>query len=411
MTRQQALNLITQAEEENSARYKEIEAIAFANQERVLNAFRDNKVALRHFSGSTGYSYEDEGKHVLSKVFADSFYAESGIVSPLIASGTHAITVALFGVLRPSNTIVSITGMPYDTLIPVVTGEGNGSLKDFNIDFISVPLDSNGKIDNKAVKSTIKNKKPTAVFIQRSRGYTWRNSLTIQEIKQAVELVKKESPDTIVLVDNCYGEFVEELEPTAVGADIIIGSLIKNPGGGIAPTGGYICGKKHLIEQIANRLTAPGVGVEVGSYTGGYRDYFQGLFLASHTTAEALKGALLFRTIYTKLGFSVKPAKNDTMSDIICSIRFDDSQKMLNFCKSIQAVSPVDSFASPEPWDMPGYKDKVVMAAGSFIQGASIELSCDGPMRPPYIAYLQGALNYAHARLAVMHTLMAHTDK
>jgi len=407
MTKQQIQNLITEAEKQNKETFAVIDNIALFNQEKVLDSFKQNHVALRHFSGSTGYSYEDEGKHILSKVFASVFNAESAIVSPLIASGTHAISTALFGLLRPGDTLYSLTGMPYDTLVPVIIGEKNGSLKEFGISFSKTDFLASGELDIKNIKIALK-QKPTIIFIQRSRGYTWRNSLSIDVIGDIVELVKKITPTSLVVVDNCYGEFTEIREPLEAGADIIIGSLIKNPGGGLAPTGGYIAGKKNLVDKIANRLTAPGVGVEVGSYTDGYRNFFQGFFMAPHTTAEALKGALLFRSVFAGLGYEVLPkidGMGGTFSDIICSIKFNDPDKLVAFCQAIQACSPVDSFAKPMPWDMPGYDNKVIMAAGSFVQGASIELSADGPMREPYIAFMQGGLNYAHIRIALERTL------
>ena len=406
MTKELALKLILYAERHNETIYKNIDAMVLFNQEKVLNSFKENRVALRHFAGSTGYSYEDEGKHVLGKVFAGAFGSESAIVSPLIASGTHAIAIALFGLLRHGDTMLSVTSMPYDTLVPVIMGEGNGSLKDYGIKFDKVDFNKDGYLDMFAIKKALA-AKPTMVFLQRSRGYAWRNSLSIAYIKKVVKLVKEITPSSLIVVDNCYGEFTSTSEPIQVGADIIVGSLIKNPGGGIAPTGGYICGKNSLIDKIANRLTAPGVGVEVGSYQSGYRDYFQGFFMAPHIVGEALKSSILFATLYEKLGFEVLSPKNGTMSDIICSIKFKNCKKVIKFSQAIQGASPVDSFAAPEPWDMPGYDSKVIMAAGSFVQGASIELSCDAPMREPYIVHLQGALNYAHARIAACATLQA----
>ncbi|MCL2847405.1 MAG: methionine gamma-lyase family protein [Firmicutes bacterium] len=407
MTKQEIINLINQAEKQNENAFKTIEANAFLNQEKVLDAFKGNCVALRHFAGSTGYSYEDEGKHILSRVFATAFCAESAIVSPLIASGTHAISTALFGLLRPHDTLYSPTGMPYDTLVPVIIGDNNGSLKEFDVTFSKTDFLDNGELDIEKIKIALK-EKPTVVFIQRSRGYRWRNSLSIETIGEMVNLVNKITPKSLIVVDNCYGEFAETREPLEVGADIIIGSLIKNPGGGLAPTGGYIAGKKDLIGKIANRLTAPGVGVEVGSYTDGYRNFFQGYFMAPHTTAEALKGALLFRSVFSCLGYEVLPKvcnNKNTLSDIICSIKFNNPDKLVAFCQAIQACSPIDSFAKPMPWDMPGYDNKVIMASGSFVQGSSIELSADGPMREPYIAFMQGGLNYAHIKIALQRVL------
>ncbi|MCL2375676.1 MAG: methionine gamma-lyase family protein [Firmicutes bacterium] len=406
MDKNQIEKFIAECENESIAGMRRIDEIALYNQKKVLDAFRQNSVALRHFAGSTGYGYEDAGKSVLSAVFASAFGAEKGIVSPVLASGTHAISTALFGVLRPSDTLLSVTGMPYDTLVPVIEGSGNGSLKEFGIKFEKIELLKDSSFDIKKIQTILsKTKKPKVVWIQRSRGYTWRDSLSIEKIKQITTLVKILSPQTIVMVDNCYGEFTEKLEPTQVGVDVIIGSLIKNPGGGIAPTGGYICGKSIYIDQIANRLTAPGVGVDVGSYADGYRNYFQGFFLAPHTTAQALKGALLFRTAFSKLGYDTLPHKTNIISDIICSIRFNTAEELVKFCQSIQSCAPVDSFAVPEPWAMPGYKDKVIMASGSFVQGSSIELSADAPLREPYIAFVQGGLTYEHIKLALTECL------
>ena len=404
MEEKQAFKLIAECEKENVEAYQRIDEIAFYNQKKVLDAFRKRNVALRHFSGSSGYGYEDCGKHVLSAVFADAFGAEAGLVSPLFASGTHAISTVLFGLLRPGETVLSISGMPYDTLIPVLMGKGIGSLAEFGIKFNKVDLQKNGDFDIVAIQKFLL-QKPKMVYIQRSRGYTWRNSFTVSQIGQIVALVRRLSPQSIIVVDNCYGEFTECEEPISAGADVIVGSLIKNPGGGLAQTGGYVCGVKAYVDLIANRLTAPGLGADVGSYAYGYRTYFQGLFLAPHTTAQALKGALLFQSVFSKLGYEVLPSKDSNGRDIICSIRFHSCDEMTKFCRAIQRASPIDSFATPEPSDMPGYADKVIMAAGTFVQGSSIELSADGPVREPYIAHVQGGLIYPHIKIAVCECL------
>ena len=388
--------------EKCSARFAEIDAAALHNQKKVLDAFRKNRVALRHFNGTSGYGYDDEGRGNLARVFADVFHTEKAIVSPLLTSGTHAITVALFGLVKSGDVILSITGTPYDTLHGVING-ANGSLADYGVKFYSVPL-SDGKIDCDKVTEAIKKYCPSVIYIQRSRGYEWRDAFSTEDIFKAVQCVRSVT-DACIAVDNCYGEFVETSEPTDAGADVVIGSLIKNPGGSIAPTGGYIAGKTKYIDKIAGRLTAPTVGTEVGSYAAGYRTFYQGLFLAPHVVAQSLKTAVLFSSVLGSLGYDVKPLPDEKFYDIVCSIRFGEKQKLIDFVQAIQYVSPVDSYVTPEPWDMPGYDDEVIMAAGCFVQGASIELSCDGPVRPPYIAYLQGGITFEHGIIALEKVL------
>lgn len=388
--------------EKCSARFAEIDAAALHNQKKVLDAFRKNRVALRHFNGTSGYGYDDEGRGNLARVFADVFHTEKAIVSPLLTSGTHAITVALFGLVKSGDVILSITGNPYDTLHGVING-ANGSLADYGVKFYSVPL-SDGKIDCDKVTEAIKKYCPSVIYIQRSRGYEWRDAFSTEDIFKAVQCVRSVT-DACIAVDNCYGEFVETSEPTDAGADVVIGSLIKNPGGSIAPTGGYIAGKTKYIDKIAGRLTAPTVGTEVGSYAAGYRTFYQGLFLAPHVVAQSLKTAVLFSSVLGSLGYDVKPLPDEKFYDIVCSIRFGEKQKLIDFVQAIQYVSPVDSYVTPEPWDMPGYDDEVIMAAGCFVQGASIELSCDGPVRPPYIAYLQGGITFEHGIIALEKVL------
>lgn len=395
--------LILQAEQELSGKFKNIEDIALNNQNKVLEAFRKNKIALRHFSSTTGYGYDDIGRDMLCTLFADVFGAESAIVSPLLANGTHAISTALFGILRPGDTLYSITGNPYDTLMNVVEGEGIGSLKEFGIKFTKTEL-NNGKIDSEQVISRIKKNKPAAVFIQRSRGYNWRSALSVNEIGEIATKIKQIS-DIPIIVDNCYGEFVDVSEPTEAGADIVIGSLIKNPGGGLAPTGGYIAGKKALTYKIASRLTAPGLGMEVGSYAYGYQYYYQGIFVAPHVVSQALKASALFSRVFEMLDYKTLPLFNEKQNDIITSIQFKTKEELISFCQTIQTFSPIDSYVVPEPWDMPGYEHQVIMAAGTFVEGASIELSADAPIKEPYIAYFQGALTYEHAKLVLNQIL------
>ena len=363
-----------------------IDKTALANQRKVLDAFIAEKIEPRHFAASTGYGYGDVGREALCRVFARCMGAESAIVSPLIASGTHAIAAALFGVLRPGGRLVCATGQPYDTLRQSIWGDGCGSLKDYGIKA------ETGK--NYAGAD--------AVFIGRSRGYEWRETLSVNDILLLVNRIKKANSKAVIIVDNCYGEFVETREPCEVGADLIAGSLIKNPGGGLAPTGGYIAGRAALLGAVANRLTAPGIGGEVGSCASGYLPYFQGLFTAPHVTAGALKASVLFRQFFAKRGYEVSPKATKAGGDIIAAIKFNDPDKLLKFARIVQANSPVDSAATPTPWDMPGYEHQVVMAAGAFVQGASIELSADAPMKPPYIAYVQGALTLEHAKLVLL---------
>ncbi|MDE7163861.1 MAG: methionine gamma-lyase family protein [Clostridiales bacterium] len=394
--------LIEQAINNLADSFKRVEGIALDNQKKVLDAFIKNRIALRHFAPTSGYGYDDVGRDTLYKLYADVFGTESAIVSPMITSGTHALTIALFGLLRPNQTLLCATGKPYDTLNDVIFGDGIGSLKDFNVNCVIVPL-KHGTPDYEAIKAKIQEEKPSVVAIQRSRGYDMRPALSVNQIREIIKLAKREN--CMVMVDNCYGEFTETTEPSE--ADAIVGSLIKNPGGGIAPTGGYICGTARAISQIEGRFTSPSIGREVGSYAGDYRLFYQGLFLAPHVTAQSIKTALLFSEVFSKLGYDTLPKPSDNIDDIICSVNFNDEQKLIEFCKTIQSVSPVDSFASPEPWDMPGYNDKVIMAAGAFVQGSSIELSCDAPIRPPYTAYFQGGLTFEHGMLALEACLQA----
>lgn len=393
---------IKNCEDKLKDQFERIDGVAFFNQTKVCEAFAANRIAARHFSGTTGYGYGDDGRDTLGKVFAQAFGAEDGIVSPHVLSGTHALTVALFGLLRPGDTLFCVSGLPYDTIRGVINGEGNGSLKDFGINFKCVDL-INGKFDFTAIKEGLP--KAKVVYIQRSRGYELRDAFSVDEIGEVCRFVRENGFNGCIFVDNCYGEFAEKREPTEVGADIIVGSLIKNPGGGLAQTGGYICGKADYIDMIGKRLTAPSIGTEVGSHALGYQYYYQGFFLAPHVVAQALKCSLLIGEAMAGLGYKNYPPVNAVPHDITRAIQFDSAEKMVHFICEVQYASPVDSFVTCEPWDMPGYDDKIIMAAGTFVSGASIELSADGPVKPPYIAYFQGGLTYEHGKYALMKIL------
>ena len=384
--------------------FDRLDSVALANQQRVIEAFQKHELALRHFNGTSGYGSDDVGRNTLNKVLATIFGAESAIVSPLIASGTHAISLVLFGVLRPNDIVLSVTGKPYDTLLDVVYKQGVGSLKDFNVHFDTVDL-VDGEFDYASIERYLNCNKVRMIYLQRSRGYAWRPALSIAQIENICAFVKKINPQVVVFCDNCYGEFVEEREPTQVGVDLCAGSFIKNIGGGIAPTGGYVVGRDDLVELVAGRLTAPSIGSEVGSYQPGYRLFYQGLFLAPHVVNQALKTSTLFSYVLTQRGYDVTPHAGDHLGDIVCSIKLNDPDKAIKFCQAIQSVAPVDGFVKPEPWTQPGYADKVIMAAGCFVEGASIELSCDGPIRPPYTVYLQGGLTIEHGILALEQVL------
>lgn len=401
----EVIEMSKKALDDISGIFKEIDDIKDYNQLKVLHAMQSERLSDAHFTNTTGYGYGDIGRDTLDRVYSKVFCCEDALVRPHIVSGTHAITLALSGNLRPNDTILSITGRPYDTLLQVIgiEGENNGSLKEFGIKYKQIDLLDNGKIDINSVIEAIKSDNTIKMAtIQRSTGYGLRPSLQINDIKEAIAAVKSVRDDVICFVDNCYGEFIDILEPTEVGADIIAGSLIKNIGGGIAPTGGYVCGRKKYVEQAAYRLTAPGLGKECGSTFGVIRQMFQGLFLAPHITAEALKSAIFCSRLMEVAGFEISPRYFKRRSDIIQAIKFNNKKDLINFCKGIQKGSPVDSFVECEPWDMPGYTDQVIMAAGAFIQGSSIELSADAPIRPPYIAYLQGGLTFEHAKIGIM---------
>lgn len=398
--------LIEQAEKELTIRFDEIEANEEARTRQLLDSFRKFGVSYRHFAPTTGYGYDDIGRDTLERIYADLFHTEAALMRPHVASGTAALSLTLFGLTRPGKRILSATGMPYDTLQTVIgTGEQTppGSLKEMGIGFDCVEL-KDGRIDVEAVENAIR-ENTGLIIAQRSRGYAWRPSLRPEDFEELAEMIHLRHPGIRLMVDNCYGEFVCGDEPTDHGADVCVGSLIKNPGGGIAPTGGYVVGKAEDIERIAYRLTAPGLGRELGSYAASYRPFYQGLFMAPHTVTQALKTALLTARVFENLGFDTTPPSDEPRADIIQAIRFGKPELLVAFCQGIQTASPVDSMALPEPWDMPGYDDPVVMAAGTFVAGASIELSADGPMREPYTAYMQGGLTYAHGRIALSEAL------
>lgn len=383
---------------------REIEDIQEYNQIKMIKAFQQAGVRESCFSGSTGYGYDDFGRDALDRVYAFAFDAEDALVRHNFVSGTHALTVALFGVLRPGDTMLSVTGMPYDTIRSAIGIEGNypGSLKDFGISFEMTELLPDGMLDYAQIKSDIEQKQPEMVYIQRSRGYSTRPTLTWREIKKICDIAKKASPRSVIMLDNCYGEFVEKVEPLTVGVDLMAGSLIKNAGGGIAPTGGYIAGKRELVEMCAYRLTTPGTGKEIGATLGNNRELFMGAYHAPHVTGEALKTAVFAAALFELLGFETAPKYSDPRGDIIQLIMLGDEEKLCRFCEGIQSGSAVDSFVTPVPSDMPGYESQVIMAAGAFTLGSSIELSADAPLREPYAVWMQGGLNFHGGKLGVM---------
>jgi cystathionine beta-lyase family protein involved in aluminum resistance len=404
--------LVKEVEAQIAPIHQQIDERIETNQFRVLKSFQNNQVSDSHFIPSTGYGYDDRGRDTLEKIYAEVFGGEAGLVRPQIISGTHAISIALFGILRPGDELLYITGKPYDTLEEIVgiRGNGVGSLKEFGITYNSVALTEEGRIDFPKVRAAI-GPKTKMIGIQRSKGYATRPSFTIAEIKEMVDFVKEIKRDLVVFVDNCYGEFVEELEPCHVGADLIAGSLIKNPGGGLAKTGGYIVGKKELVEACSYRMTSPGIGAEAGASLYSLQEMYQGFFLAPHVVGQALKGAVFTSAILEKLGMNTHPRWDAKRTDLIQSVQFDDREKMVAFCQAIQYASPINSHVTPYPSYMPGYEDDVIMAAGTFIQGASIELTADGPTRPPYVAYVQGGLTYSHVKIAICIALNRLLEK
>lgn len=391
------------AEEKVQPYFKKAEDIAFYNQRKVLKAFRDNKVSDFHLAGTTGYGYDDSGRDTLEQVYADVFGAERCLVRGQIVSGTHAIAISLFGVLRPGDELMYITGEPYDTLASIVDGgeEDTGSLKDYGIDYQHIDLLEDGSVDFEEVEKQISDK-TRVIGIQRSKGYSDRPSFTIAEIDEMVRRVRQMKEDVIIFVDNCYGEFVETMEPTELGVDLMAGSLIKNPGGGLVRTGGYVAGKEELVERCAYRMTSPGLGSESGASLDTLLEMYQGFFLAPHVVSQAVKGAIFTSALLEDFGMTTTPHYTAERTDLIQSVSFDTPEQMIGFCQMIQENSPINAHYTPVPSYMPGYTDDVIMAAGTFIQGSSIELTADGPIRPPYTAYVQGGLTYEHVKAAVL---------
>lgn len=381
--------------------WQEVDRVVILNQARVLGAFHAASISDTHFASSSGYGYGDAGRERIDQAFAAAFGGEAGLVRVQFASGTHAIACALFGVLRPGDLLLAAAGTPYDTLLQVIGG-GAGSLQEWGVRYREIPLLPDGSPDVDGLVRVAAQERARAVFIQRSRGYSLRPSLTVEAIGRLIAAVKAARPESLCLVDNCYGEFVEEREPCEVGADLVCGSLIKNPGGGLAPTGGYLVGKSELIEQAAARLIAPGIGMEVGANLGANRLILQGLFMAPHVTGEALKGAIFTAAFFERLGFRVRPRADEPRTDLVQAVELGSPEALIAFCEAVQASGPVDAHVRPEPWAMPGYRDPVIMAAGTFVQGSSIELSADGPMRPPYTAYFQGGLTREHVMIAAL---------
>lgn len=405
------IELSTLAEQAILPQFKKIEDIAAFNQLKVLSAMQAHHLSDRHFGWHTGYGYDDPGREATEAIFATVFGAEEAIVRPLIVNGTHALTLCLQGVLRPGDTMLSVSGKPYDTLENVIGlaegSEGMGTLKEYGIHYEGIDLLENGLIDEEAVASRLANSEQPVkmVYVQRSGGYSWRKAITLAELEKLCQLVKGLSPNTMIMVDNCYGEFLDVKEPTEVGADLMAGSLIKNPGGGLALSGGYIAGKAEYVEKVAYRMTTPGIGKECGLTFGQTRSLLQGLFLAPTVVSAALKGAVFCSRLYSDLGYDVCPKWDDDRSDIIQSVKLGSPDKVIAFCEGIQSAAPVDAFVSPVPWAMPGYTCDVIMAAGAFVQGSSIELSADAPIREPFIVYFQGGLTYDHSKFGAMKSL------
>lgn len=401
---QEIREMAARATQDVQPAFERIDRIAAENAEKVLAAFRNNRVSDSCFAGTTGYGYDDKGREVLDSIYAEVFGAQRALVRSGLVNGTHAITAALFSAVRPGDTLLSATGLPYDTLQSAIgiSGDYPGSLKYYGISYGQVDLTPEGRPDYEAIGAAAADKRVTAVEVQRSRGYSSRPAFTVEEIGRICEIVHRVNPKAAVIVDNCYGEFTETMEPTQMGADLMAGSLIKNPGGGIAPMGGYIAGKAELVEAASYRMTSPGIGGECGATLGNNRLMFQGFFMAPHTTAQALKTAVFCARMMELLGFESAPGWAEPRTDIIQTVSLKSPEMMSLFCRGIQAGAPVDSFVTPEPWEMPGYDCPVIMAAGAFVQGASIELSADGPVREPYTVYMQGGLTFESARLGIM---------
>lgn len=392
-------------------RFKRVDEIAEINQLKVLKAMQKNKVSDIHFAASSGYGYNDLGRDTLEAVYADVFHTEAALVRPAILCGTHALTVALFGNLRPGDEVLSPVGKPYDTLDGVIgITPTAGSLAEYGVTYAQVDLLPDFSFDYEGIKAAIGDK-TKLVTIQRSKGYAVRPTFSVEKIGELISFIKKIKPEIICMVDNCYGEFVEEIEPSDVGADMVVGSLIKNPGGGLAPIGGYIAGKEKYVDMASYRMSCPGLGKEIGASLGLNQQLYQGLFMAPTVTAGAVKGAIFAANVYESLGFDVLPDSKEDRYDIIQAVSLKSGERLKAFCEGIQAAAPVDSFVTPEPWDMPGYNDQVIMAAGAFVQGSSIELSADGPMREPYAAYFQGGLTFNHAKFGIMMSLQKIFEK
>ena len=398
-------NLSQEVRDDIKYKFDEIKKVREYNQYKVLKAMQKANLSDNHFNWTTGYGYNDVGREKIEEIYSEVFGAEDALVRPIIVNGTHALTLCLQGIVRPGDEILSVTGKPYDTLEGVIgIREEKGSLKEFGVTYNQVDFLEDGNVDLDGIKEKI-NDKTKLVMIQRSKGYSWRKSLTIADIKEVIEVIKSIKPEVIVMVDNCYGEFIETQEPTEVGADIMAGSLIKNPGGGLALTGGYIAGKKELVELISYRLTSPGIGKECGLTFGTSRSVLQGFFMAPYVVSQAVMGAIFCARAFEKMGYEVLPKPNDVRSDIIQIVRLKDAKEVIAFCQGIQAAAPVDSYVKPEPWAMPGYDDEVIMAAGAFIQGSSIELSADAPIRPPYNVYFQGGLTFDHSKIGTLKAI------
>ena len=406
------LDLIEKSEHEVEERFADLDDIMAYNQYKVLDAFQKNGIRDMHFSWNTGYGYDDPGRDAIERVYADIFNTEAALVRPIIVNGTHALTLTLMGILRPGDELIYCTGAPYDTLEEVIgiRGEGKGSLKEYGVSYKQVELTPEGTIDFEALREAI-SPATRMITLQRATGYGWRKAISIEEIGEWTSFVKSINPDIVCMVDNCYGEFLHVKEPIDVGADVIAGSLIKNPGGGLALTGGYIAGRSDLIEKISYRMTSPGIGGECGLTFGQTRTMLQGLFIAPKTVNGAVKGAILCAKAFELMGYEVCPKFDDTRSDIIQAVKLGTPEGVIAFCQGIQAAAPVDSHVTPEPWDMPGYDDPVIMAAGAFVQGSSIELSADAPIRPPYVVYFQGGLTYEHSKFGVIKALQQLYDK
>lgn len=403
---EKVLDLIHEAEKEVSPQFQLLDDIMAYNQYKVLDAFHQNRISDMHFGWNTGYGYDDIGRETLEKLYADIFHTDAALVRPTIVNGTHALAITLLGILRPGDELIYCTGGPYDTLEEVIgiRGEGNGSLKDYGVSYKQVELKPDGSIDLEGIKNAI-SEKTKMVTVQRATGYGWRKAITMDQIKEWSTFITELNPNIIKMADNCYGEFLDILEPTDVGVDVIAGSLIKNPGGGLALTGGYVAGRKDLIDKIQYRMTCPGIGGECGLTFGQTRAMFQGMFLAPKVVNGAVKGAVLCGKVYEKLGYQVCPKAEDTRSDIIQAICLGSPEKVVTFCEGIQAAAPIDAHVSPVPWEMPGYESQVVMAAGAFVQGSSIELSADAPIRAPYNVYFQGGLTYEHSKFGVIKSV------